>query len=770
MLGARSTLLSHNKKEILSLADTPMSQILRKDPYLKLRLQRVLMLRALRVITGLLILALQHAAIAAALDPDDFTSLGTLSLTSGDYTFDTTAMTIVENSAPGTVLFTGVEDDQNGQADSFAGGSDTVGVNGIPHIAVFTFDDISIDGTNSITITGNRAIALLSKSNLYLDETLSVDAVPAPDPTAPEAQFGGKAGPGGFDGGTTGVNGGDGEGPGGASGFNGIGSVGSSGGFGGNGRAGNGAPAGMSYGDLLQALQGGSGGGDSGTVVTPEDRGPGGGGGGAIMLVASQAITIDSNGVVSARGADGYSRDSVAIPGFVGSPGGGGSGGGIILAGLDVIINGQVVADSLVTTGGLTGGGGRVLVAGYSSFLFGSTPDVNSFIANIDVDPPFGPSIEGGWISVVPRSTLVPLGESLAINNATIQIQDNNEATGVEFIPGNLVATGELTVPAGGTSYAFDISLTGPTGTTLINGSDPLQIQTSLSGSGTVNVPLVIDADAELNMVNDELTFQGDGIANDDGLVNNGTMNLINAIINGDVRSPAGSNINVAGSATFNGLFSGAGTFSGTSNLITFNGGYSPGDSPAVINFGGDVSLSSANTLLMEIFGNVAGSGYDQLTVAGNLAVSGVIDLFVDPLLTLNAGDSFTLLNWSSVAGEFASVLGIQQTNDLDIGIRYNAGNMVAKVVPRGDVNDDGVVNDDDLAIIASNAGVNTSSYFSGDVNGDGVVDNSSNTGSDRSLVEAAILNANTQTVPLPFWLPLILLMGATITYRLSTR
>ena len=104
-------------------------------------------------------------AHATSLDPDDFSSLGTLNLTSGDYTFDTTAMTIVENSAPGTVLFTGVEDNQDGQADSFGGGSTTVGASGIPHIAVFTFDDITIDGTSSITIIGNRAIALYQTKN-----------------------------------------------------------------------------------------------------------------------------------------------------------------------------------------------------------------------------------------------------------------------------------------------------------------------------------------------------------------------------------------------------------------------------------------------------------------------------------------------------------------------------------------------------------------------------------------------------------------------------
>ena len=36
-----------------------------------------------------------------------------------------------------------------------------------------------------------------------------------------------------------------------------------------------------------------------------------------------------------------------------------------------------------------------------------------------------------------------------------------------------------------------------------------------------------------------------------------------------------------------------------------------------------------------------------------------------------------------------------------------------------------------------------------GDVNGDGIVDNTSSAGSDRALVETAVLNANSENVPL---------------------
>ena len=112
------------------------------------------------------------------LNPTNFTSLGTFDVTNGGYVIDTDALTISETNGVSTnLLFTGVIDDQGGQADSFGpGGAVTnVGALGIPYIAVFTFDDLALDGTATFTVTGHRALALLSRGNAYINVALSLN-------------------------------------------------------------------------------------------------------------------------------------------------------------------------------------------------------------------------------------------------------------------------------------------------------------------------------------------------------------------------------------------------------------------------------------------------------------------------------------------------------------------------------------------------------------------------------------------------------------------
>ena len=115
---------------------------------------------------------------ADVLNPTNFTSLGTFDVTNGGYIIDTDALTISEvNGGSTNLLFTGVIDDQGGQADSFGpGGAVTnVGALGIPYIAVFTFDDLALDGTATFTVTGHRALALLSRGNAYINVALSLN-------------------------------------------------------------------------------------------------------------------------------------------------------------------------------------------------------------------------------------------------------------------------------------------------------------------------------------------------------------------------------------------------------------------------------------------------------------------------------------------------------------------------------------------------------------------------------------------------------------------
>jgi hypothetical protein len=50
-----------------------------------------------------------------------------------------------------------------------------VGPLGIPYIAVFTFDDLSLDGTATFTVTGHRALALLSRGDALINVALSLN-------------------------------------------------------------------------------------------------------------------------------------------------------------------------------------------------------------------------------------------------------------------------------------------------------------------------------------------------------------------------------------------------------------------------------------------------------------------------------------------------------------------------------------------------------------------------------------------------------------------
>jgi hypothetical protein len=93
------------------------------------------------IVAALIGIAFTTQLHADLLNPTNFTSLGTFDVTNGAYVIDTDALTISDTNG---VLFTGVLDDQGGQADSFGPGTSVtnVGPLGIPYIAVFTFDDL----------------------------------------------------------------------------------------------------------------------------------------------------------------------------------------------------------------------------------------------------------------------------------------------------------------------------------------------------------------------------------------------------------------------------------------------------------------------------------------------------------------------------------------------------------------------------------------------------------------------------------------------------
>jgi fibronectin-binding autotransporter adhesin len=111
-----------------------------------------------------------------------------------------------------------------------------------------------------------------------------------------------------------------------------------------------------------------------------------------------------------------------------------------------------------------------------------------------------------------------------------------------------------------------------------------------------------------------------------------------------------------SGSTTvFTGLVSGAGNFS-DSGKVEFDGGFSPGNSPASVTFQGDMTLGSANDLTMELGGTTLGTGYDHLNVLGTAALGGALDVVWYGGFTASQGQTFDLFDFTHETGTFSSI------------------------------------------------------------------------------------------------------------------
>lgn len=271
-------------------------------------------------------------------------------------------------------------------------------------MAVFVFNRVTLSSNVSVTVTGNRGLALLSKLDMNIAADISVDGK---DGTGGAGHPPGGAGGPGAEGGAAGNtpppdNRGDGGDTDGATPGIGLGGGagaankkgGGGGAYGGDGGRGGPpdpgsilpvTPGGAAYGDgALTNLVGGSGGGAS-NDGDGGDPGSGGGGGGALLLVTPRIMRV--SGCLSARGGNGGVGHAEG--------GGGGSGGAVLLAAARIHFTGTIDArggnggDSTNDRDGGGGGGGRV--AFYSANDFGDKGE-----NRLEPIPPTGVLLSGG--------------------------------------------------------------------------------------------------------------------------------------------------------------------------------------------------------------------------------------------------------------------------------------------------------------------------------------------------------------------------------------
>jgi hypothetical protein len=335
-------------------------------------------------------------AAADPLNPFAFSSQGTLNLSSGSYTIDTSGAAPVLLDAGSNILFTGTAYQQGGSFDST--------------IAVLDFNNIQIGSGVSITVTGANPLALLSRQDAVISGVINASG--SNGAAFNQGGGGGQGGPGAGAGGAGGFGTGNGApyglagyGPGGGTTSDyglAIDSFGVGGGYGGlGGNPGIRPVYGATYGDLYTSLEAGSGGGGSGATFVSIGGG-GGGGGGALELGADGMITV--NGDILADGAAGGGEN------LFGYTGGGGSGGGLILDAptIDLTPGAQIDA----AAGSLSGGGGRILFLTDTAHIYSTgTTSIADGSPGIDV----GGSVYGapgtvdfGLLHAAPQATPEP--------------------------------------------------------------------------------------------------------------------------------------------------------------------------------------------------------------------------------------------------------------------------------------------------------------------------------------------------------------------------
>jgi T5SS/PEP-CTERM-associated repeat protein len=232
------------------------------------------------------------------------------------------------------------------------------------------------------------------------------------------------------------------------------------------------------------------------------------------------------------------------------------------------------------------------------------------------------------------------------------------------------------------------------------------------------------------------------------GLTNDGDIALSSGITDvfGDVDNAAGGRITVSGnadatfwddvtsggalfkvsagsSATFFGTLAGAG-ISGPGDVYA-EADVTPGFSPGVASFGGDLTLAETANLLIELAGVTPGEQHDQLAVAGELSLAGDLTVQTISGFMPSLSNEFVIATYASHTGQFDALAVPPLPAGLNWSLEYGAHELIltttSTMLP-GDIDLDGDVDRTDAALFTPHLGAATASvWITGDFDGDGM-------------------------------------------------
>jgi T5SS/PEP-CTERM-associated repeat protein len=289
------------------------------------------------------------------------------------------------------------------------------------------------------------------------------------------------------------------------------------------------------------------------------------------------------------------------------------------------------------------------------------------------------------------NSNLVPTSGGTLSNSATIRGTGfignnltNNAAGQVQVTTGNRLefegATNTNTglISLNGGELVFDGPLTNTNGTGLISGHDAIIRTGGITNNGSLGFTAgTMDVFGKItNNVGGLITCSGGGTTTFyDDVTIAPSANSVRVSAVGTVVSKA----------VFFGSYNGGNPGGGT---VFIEGDHRPGNSPGVVNFGGDLVYDGLSELFIDIGGTTPGNGsghHDQVNVAGALSIAGGLEL--DPYggFVPVSGDKFVIMTYGSLTGTFAPVTGTSPAPGLTYNPVYLANGLVVLTTTNGE-------------------------------------------------------------------------------------
>jgi hypothetical protein len=256
-------------------------------------------------------------------------------------------------------------------------------------------------------------------------------------------------------------------------------------------------------------------------------------------------------------------------------------------------------------------------------------------------DPPptdfqWNKNVAGVWTfssswdpQVVPNSAEASVTFGGFASTATTAVV-NTDITVNKITFGN--ASQHVVAGAGSVNLAATAAATDPAIEVLL-GSHQFQAIVNLQANATANVgdSLTLSFNNELNLGGNTLTKSGTG----------------NMAVNNKLTT-AGGTIDIQ-----EGTVSGSGTVGG--NLNNSSGTVAPGNSPGILTIDGNYTQDSSGIMEMEIGGLVAGLEHDKIIITGAANLAGTLDVSLINSYSPNNGDTFDILDFGSVNGDFGT-------------------------------------------------------------------------------------------------------------------